>query len=259
MGSITSKSAVRRTTVLRADTQIVVEHYAEGTYLENYGFLKTDRFEFSVCLSPSPTWAEEQAEKMMLCYPNAEEPVDIRKYIAHKIALLNWLNGHPRLGGRFCISLEDRDVATEVVKVRRGNDKVVEKEVELQVVIKGDADYIKTKVLTPTVVGPCRNLIALATPDWKHNDTNAVRLLDGHRKKFSAIMDLNSGDSPPVEMYTHDMLQDQVDQFYTKWTASRAYGALQQSVQEWLLKSPSQQISADHADAEVRAEIAAQE
>ena len=74
----------------------------------------------------------------------------------------------------------------------------------------GDGDYSKTRALARDVVKPCREYVAIATPDCSRTETNAIRLEDGVNKKLGFIADANGGDSPKIEDFVHEDVQKQV-------------------------------------------------
>eukprot|EP00995_Heteronema_vittatum_P000808 NODE_1110_length_1066_cov_710.593904_g497_i1.p1 GENE.NODE_1110_length_1066_cov_710.593904_g497_i1~~NODE_1110_length_1066_cov_710.593904_g497_i1.p1 ORF type:complete len:239 (-),score=40.00 NODE_1110_length_1066_cov_710.593904_g497_i1:270-986(-) len=233
MGSCASADVKTSSTVRKIETGVVLDSYAAETYLENYGFLQADRYVFTISFTNSPTWAEDNSSKMLVKLPLSDEVVDVRKYVAHKVAMLNWLNNQSRVAHHFVIAMEDRQVLPITITQTRSSGRQVDRKLEIQVVIKGDAEFNRTKTLWPEFVAPVRDLIGFAEPDWNKNG-NALRLVDGYDKRFSGIPELEGEDSPSLEEFAHEHLQAQINKYYEKWSLSMAYNVLEKNVADHL-------------------------
>jgi len=245
MGGGSSAMSGRRATLAKSysermerDNNILVDAYAKGNYIENIGFLKADLYEVSVILSPSKEWVQEHEERLKLKLPAVETPVDIKHLVARKIAIMNWLNSDATITQhtqRYVMSMEDKiRTPMKVIACKKGG-KPTEREVEVQILIKGDDEYHKCRTTWPEITKPTNGLIAHAVPNLKSQNEEAINFKDGASKPCGGIKDLTEEYGYPAAETPFD-LQEQITQFYKLWFSSEAYPVfhshLQKAVQQ---------------------------
>ena len=127
----------RRQTVInlpKASNMVNVDMFLKNHYLPGEGLLSMNRYVLRVSFTRNPAWVANNAHRLRLPSTGGSEPVDVLKYVAHKLAVLNWLNTRPEMAGRFCLALHDRH--TVVVPMHlKSNYWEVEVQVILQVCI----------------------------------------------------------------------------------------------------------------------------
>eukprot|EP00996_Jenningsia_fusiforme_P003189 NODE_3996_length_880_cov_3.717208_g3684_i0.p1 GENE.NODE_3996_length_880_cov_3.717208_g3684_i0~~NODE_3996_length_880_cov_3.717208_g3684_i0.p1 ORF type:complete len:242 (-),score=36.60 NODE_3996_length_880_cov_3.717208_g3684_i0:61-786(-) len=227
MGSCASSELRSQATLRIVERGVSVERIDKESYVENYGFLQCDRYVASVILKPSETWVADHRDLMQLEFGTEPNIIDIRKYIAHKVAVINWLNQQAFAKNHYFLSIEDKEVAEMTVDVLRNSGRKDVQQVQLSIIIKGDADYMKCKLTCPEALKGVREVVGCAAPDWDV-PTNGVRLLDGTGRRIGGA-NLDSEDlSPPrLEDFTPDMLQVEINRYYKRWFQAPGYTLLQ--------------------------------
>mmetsp|Transcript_144851 Transcript_144851/g.205008 ORF Transcript_144851/g.205008 Transcript_144851/m.205008 type:complete len:150 (-) Transcript_144851:153-602(-) len=108
-----------------------------------------------------------------------------------------------------------------VIACKKGG-KPHEKEVEVQIVIKGDDEFHKCRTTWPEITKPSNGLVAHAVPNLKSQNEEAIMFKDGASKHCGGIKDLTEEDGYPVAETQFD-LQEQITEFYKLWFASEAF------------------------------------
>eukprot|EP01012_Entosiphon_sulcatum_P008466 TRINITY_DN145_c0_g1_i3.p1 TRINITY_DN145_c0_g1~~TRINITY_DN145_c0_g1_i3.p1 ORF type:complete len:200 (-),score=32.99 TRINITY_DN145_c0_g1_i3:196-795(-) len=179
MGACVSTNEAKNLYKLQVlETNVVIESFAKGNYVDNEGFLQRDRFQIVVTFNQSKQWAEDNKEKFFLHIPMASSTIDLRPFIAYKVALINWLNDQKSLQKHFCMALQDKSFSCVPITTQRTSGRVIDKTVEIGVIIKGDEDFNKCDVKWPQLTAACKDLVAYAAPDYSTTG-NTIKLIDG--------------------------------------------------------------------------------
>eukprot|EP00998_Keelungia_sp_KM082_P006841 NODE_3068_length_946_cov_104.547009_g3048_i0.p1 GENE.NODE_3068_length_946_cov_104.547009_g3048_i0~~NODE_3068_length_946_cov_104.547009_g3048_i0.p1 ORF type:complete len:253 (+),score=46.63 NODE_3068_length_946_cov_104.547009_g3048_i0:75-833(+) len=224
MGGAASTPAQRKETLRKMKSGLVYDIVPKDTFLEDWNqFVQNDRYEVSISFNNTPNWADQHAADFFLTIPGVDDPVDLRSYIAHRIASLNWVNTLHQVNRRYCLSYEDKQVIPATVTKISSTGKETHKSIEIRIIIKGDEEYQKATVEWPEVVAPCKELVLHAKPCWKFAD-NSIRLNSPGGKQFALVTSIGDNDAtyPQPESITGDMLQATVDRYYAMWNTTEA-------------------------------------
>eukprot|EP01010_Urceolus_cornutus_P004135 NODE_626_length_1478_cov_237.204339_g470_i0.p1 GENE.NODE_626_length_1478_cov_237.204339_g470_i0~~NODE_626_length_1478_cov_237.204339_g470_i0.p1 ORF type:complete len:238 (-),score=42.09 NODE_626_length_1478_cov_237.204339_g470_i0:663-1376(-) len=229
MGCGPSQDIRMKTTLHQIDKQVHVESWDANNYIEHFGFITRDRFIYNITFTDSPTWSVDTKDKMSIKIGDLSQPVDLRKYVAHKIGVLNHLNKVSKwTATNFLMTIEDKTFHSVLVEITRASGEKSFREVDIGINIKGDRDFQRLRTGNPDAIEPVRDSIAYALPDHNHI-TNSVKIMNGRGKRFSGVPDLGGteDDTPQLDEFSHDDLQKEINKFYQLYHKSSTYKTLQ--------------------------------
>jgi len=236
MGNSAMTPLQRQETLKRIDNHVILEQYEKESYLDNYGFLKEDRFVYTIALSNNPNWHIDRAEDLRVRFNGSvvDAAPDLRPMIAKQLALLNWINtvhgvDGGRLRDRFCIGYHDKAVYPINVPTNRIHGEAL-KVIDIQVLIGGDIDVMRYKVMN-RLSNKCKEMIGFVEPNWKFDD-GTLRVVNCKNRQITQLLDFNVEDVIQYE-YTAKDLRKELKKFYTAWYSSPVYLEFQQCLRKY--------------------------
>jgi|Transcript_14713 hypothetical protein len=244
------KRAVVMTMTL-VDKSVTQSIYEQGLYCGEGGeqFLKKDRVELEVYLQDSSDFIDCYMKAWTLKRPEMQ-PFDMRPYVAHQIARLNWISdaSQSALGDRFLLGLRDRNTPT--IELMPINPKRKPLQMQLRINVLGDRAINRLMVRSESAKNKLATKIGTAEARlevWSEKKP-AMEYFDGKMEYLFSKRDIVDHSLPPdLKDFTIEDLPKQIGIYYKKLYSSELWSQYESQVASVavpkLAKSPRPQMA----------------